>query len=48
VFARAGRFGQAAEALAIPIAALLAATVIFGLFMLVLGQNPFEVYRLIY
>jgi len=48
VFARAGRFGQAAEALAIPIAALLAAIVLFGLFMFVLGQNPFEVYRLIY
>ena len=48
MFARAGRFGQAAEALAIPIAALLAAMVLFGLFMLVLGQNPFEVYRLIY
>ena len=48
VSTRAGHFGQAAEALALPIGALLAAMVVFGLFMLMLGQNPFEVYRLIY
>ena len=39
---------RAAEAIAIPIAALVAAMVLFGLFMLALGHDPFEVYGLIY
>jgi ABC-type uncharacterized transport system permease subunit len=42
------RLGPAAEALAIPFAALLAAMAVFGLFMAVIGQNPLEVYGLIY
>src|SRR5689334_846975 len=42
------RARQAAEALCIAIAALLAAMVIFGVFMLLVGKNPFEVYALIY
>jgi len=42
------RFGATLEALAIPIGALAAAMVLFGLFMLVLGHNPLEVYSLIY
>jgi simple sugar transport system permease protein len=45
---RAGRLGPAAEALAIPIGALAAAMLVFGLFMAALGQNPLEVYALIY
>lgn len=43
-----GRFGPAAEALAIPVGALFAAMLLFGLFMAVLGQDPLEVYELIY
>lgn len=43
-----GRFGPVAEALAIPLGALIAAMLLFGLFMAVLGQNPLEVYGLIY
>ena len=39
---------RAAEALVIPIAALAAAMVIFGIFMAALGQNPLEIYALIY
>jgi general nucleoside transport system permease protein len=39
---------RAAETLAIPAGALLAAMVLFGLFVAVLGQNPLEVYALIY
>jgi ABC-type uncharacterized transport system permease subunit len=46
--ANAGRLGPAAEALAIPVAALAAAMVLFGLFMAVLGQSPTEVYALIF
>ncbi len=42
------RLGPAAEAFAIPVAALMAAMVVFGLFMAVLGQSPLEVYGLIY
>jgi simple sugar transport system permease protein len=42
------RAGQAAEALVIPTGALLAAMAVFGLFMAVLGQNPLEVFALIY
>lgn len=42
------RLGPAAEAIAIPVAALLAAMAVFGLFMAVIGQNPLEVYGLIY
>ena len=45
---RAVRLGPAAEAVAIPVGALAAAMVVFGLFMAVLGQNPLEVYGLIY
>ena len=39
---------HAAEALAIPVGALLAAMVVFGLFMAALRQSPLEVYTLIY
>ena len=46
--ARAGRLGRAAEALVIPVGALAAAMLVFGVFMAVLGQNPLEVYALIY
>lgn len=42
------RLGSALEALAIPTGALVAAMLLFGLFMLVLGHNPQEVYGLIY
>jgi general nucleoside transport system permease protein len=45
---RAASLGPSAEALAIPIGALLAAMLLFGLFVAVLGQNPLEVYGLIY
>ncbi|HTP60956.1 MAG TPA: ABC transporter permease, partial [Burkholderiales bacterium] len=45
--ARTG-LGPAAEALAIPVGALLAGVVLFGLFVAVLGQSPLEVYGLIY
>ena len=39
---------RAAEAICIPVAALLAAMVVFGVFMLLVGKNPLEVYALIY
>src|SRR5262245_15457630 len=39
---------RAAEAIAIPVAALVAALVLFGLFMAALGHDPLEVYALIY
>lgn len=42
------RLGPAAEALAIPVAALAAALVLFGGFMALLGHNPLEVYALIW
>jgi len=42
------QFRHAAEALAIPGGALLAAMVVFGLFMAALRQSPLEVYTLIY
>jgi simple sugar transport system permease protein len=42
------RLGPATEAVAIPVAALIAAMAVFGLFMAVIGQNPLEVYGLIY
>src|SRR5213594_4455125 len=45
---RSGLWRHAAEALVIPIAALAAAMVVFGLFMAALGQNPLEIYALIY
>ena len=45
---RSANLGPAAEALAIPIAALAAAMVLFGVFMAILGQNPLEVHALIY
>jgi general nucleoside transport system permease protein len=43
-----GPWRHAAEALVIPIGALAAALVVFGLFMAALGHNPFEIYALIY
>ena len=39
---------RAAEAIAIPVAALVAGMVLFGLFMAALGYDPLEVYALIY
>src|SRR5882724_8129929 len=45
---RSGQWRHAAEALVIPIAALAAAMAVFGVFMAALGQNPLEVYALIY
>ena len=42
------RVRQAAEAICIPVVALLAAMIVFGVFMLLVGKNPFEVYALIY
>ncbi len=44
----ADRFRASAEALAVPTCALLAAMLLFGVFMLVIGKNPLEVYALIY
>ncbi|MFI5375135.1 MAG: ABC transporter permease [Candidatus Rokuibacteriota bacterium] len=38
----------AAEAVALPVGALVGAMVLFGLFVAALNQNPFEVYALIY
>ena len=38
----------AAEAVAIPAGALVLALVVFGAFMALLGQNPLEVYALIW
>lgn len=46
--ARSGRWRSAAEAILIPIGALVVAVIIFGVFMLCLGKNPFEVYQLIF
>ncbi|HVY05494.1 MAG TPA: ABC transporter permease [Burkholderiales bacterium] len=40
--------GRALEALAIPVGALLAAMVLFGIFVAILGKNPLEVYALMY
>ena len=40
--------GAAAEAVVLPVAALAAAMVLFGLFVAALNQNPLEVYALIY
>ena len=40
--------GAAAEAVVLPVAALAAAMVVFGLFVAALNQNPLEVYALIY
>ena len=42
------RLGAAFEAIAIPLGALAASMVLFGLFMAVLGHNPLEVYGLIW
>jgi general nucleoside transport system permease protein len=42
------RLRRASEALAIPASALVAALVVFGVFMGALRQDPFEVYALIY
>jgi general nucleoside transport system permease protein len=46
--ARAAGLGASAEALAIPVGALAAAMLLFGVFVAVLGQSPLEVYSLIY
>jgi general nucleoside transport system permease protein len=46
--ARAAGLGPSAEALAIPIGALVAAMLLFGLFVAILGHSPLEVYGLIY
>lgn len=43
-----GRLARAGEALAIPLGALVAALVVFGLFMAALRHDPLEVYALIY
>src|SRR5437667_3569023 len=43
-----GRLRQSAEALSIPVGALAAAMVVFGIAMAGLGRNPLEVYELIY
>jgi ABC-type uncharacterized transport system permease subunit len=40
--------GRALEGVAIPVSALLATMVLFGLFVAVLGKNPLEVYALMY
>jgi simple sugar transport system permease protein len=45
---RAANLGPSAEALLIPVAALAAAMLLFGLFVAILGQSPLEVYGLIY
>jgi general nucleoside transport system permease protein len=39
---------SAAESIAIPVGALVAAMVLFGLFVSLVGKNPLEVYQLIY
>jgi len=43
-----GRLGATLEAFAIPVGALAAAMVLFGLFVAVLGHDPLEVYSLIW
>jgi len=43
-----GQWRHAAEALVIPVGALAAAMIVFGIFMAALGQNPLEIYALIY
>jgi len=43
-----GRTARTIEAFAIPIGALAAAMVLFGIFVAVQGHDPFEVYELIY
>ena len=42
------RLGPSLETFAIPIAALVAAMLLFGLFVALIGQSPLEVYRLIW
>ena len=42
------RLRVGAEAIVIPLAALLAAMLLFGLFMAVIGKDPVEIYKLIY
>ena len=42
------RFRSAAEAIVLPVGALAAAMVLFGLFIAVVGKDPFEVYSLIW
>jgi ABC-type uncharacterized transport system permease subunit len=48
VAAGSDRLGAAFEAFAIPVGALAASMVLFGLFMALLGHNPLEVYGLIW
>jgi simple sugar transport system permease protein len=48
LLASGAKLRSAAEAFVIPVAALAAAMVLFGVFMAVIGQNPLEVYRLIW
>jgi simple sugar transport system permease protein len=45
---RGWALGPAAEAFVVPVAALAGAMVLFGIFMAVIGQNPLEVYSLIW
>jgi general nucleoside transport system permease protein len=42
------RLGRAAEAAALPIGALIASATAFGLIVAALGEDPFEVYRMIF
>jgi simple sugar transport system permease protein len=42
------RLRRTAEALVIPVSALFVAMLLFGLFMLLIGKHPLEVYALIY
>jgi simple sugar transport system permease protein len=42
------RLGPSVEAFVIPVGALVAATLLFGLFVAILGHSPLEVYGLIY
>ncbi len=42
------RLRRAAEAVLIPVGALLVAMVLFGAFMALVGKDPLEVYALIY
>jgi len=45
---RFGNWRKSLEAIALPVAALLVALVIFGIFCALAGANPFSVYRSIY
>jgi general nucleoside transport system permease protein len=43
-----GRIRRVAEAVAIPLGALAASAIVFGIIVLALGNDPLEVYKLIY